>query len=175
MHPCPGSSGSSFFPLFFVAAFSLLLPALRAQQTASTAPVPAPLLSAQKVFLANGGGDPVSLEVFKKAGWVNEPYNSVYAQLKSWGHWQLLSSPEGADLIVTVRFTAPAGSYSSGLPSYLPQEDLTLLDGKTHVPLWTVNQTFQGAFRKSTWEKNYGEGVTDLVNQLKALTTPPTP
>lgn len=118
----------------------------------------------------------MSLDVFKKAGWVNEPYNSVYAALKSWGHWQLLSSPEGADLIVSVRFIAPVTSYSGGMPvSYLPQEDLTLLDGKTRVPLWTVNQTFQGAFRKSSWEKNYSEGVTSLVNQLKALTTPSAP
>ena len=61
---------------------------------------------------------------------VAEPYNSLYLALQNWGHWQLLSSPDDADLILVVRFTAPLVTG----PAYAPQLELTILDGKTHCP-----------------------------------------
>jgi hypothetical protein len=153
-------------PTLLLTAFALVLPIARAQQPA--APIPAPLLSAQKVFLANGGTDSIGMDAFAKAAQVDEPYNSLYLALQSWGHWQLLSSPDGADLILVVRFTAPLVTG----PTYAPQLELTILDGKTHVPLWTFTQPVEGAFRKATWKKNYGDGIAALMTQLKALTTP---
>ncbi|MFZ0689755.1 MAG: hypothetical protein WA891_18830 [Acidobacteriaceae bacterium] len=153
-------------PTLLLAAFALVLPVARAQQIA---PIPAPLLSAQKVFLANGGADSVSMDAFAKAAQVAEPYNSLYLALQNWGHWQLLSSPDGADLILVVRFTAPLVTG----PAYAPQLELTILDGKTHAPVWSLTQPVEGAFRKATWKKNYGEGIAALMGQVKTLTTPP--
>jgi hypothetical protein len=155
-------------PAILLAAFALVLPILHAQQLA---PIPAPLLSAQKIFLANGGVDSISMDAFKKAAQVNEPYNSLYLALQNWGHWQLLASPSDADLILVARFTAPLVTG----PAYAPQLELTILDGKTHSPVWTLTQPVEGAFRVATWKKNYGDGIAALMNQLKTLTTPSTP
>lgn len=162
---------SLFAPLLFLAA-----PAFAAQQSVPAAPIPAPILSAQKIFLANGGADLASAETFKKAGQVEEPYNSTYAALQAWGHWQLVSAPESADLILVVRFTAPVEIYSKGIPnSYTPQIGLTIYDGKTHFPLWTLTQSVEGAFRKATWQKNYADGIAGLMGQLKSLTASAAP
>jgi len=152
-------------PAILLAAFALVLPILHAQQPA---PIPVPLLSAQRVFLANGGTDSISMDAFKKAAQVNEPYNSLYLALQTWGHWQLLASPSDADLILVVRFTAPLVTG----PSYAPQLELTILDGKTHAPVWSLTQPVEGAFRVATWKKNYGDGIAALMTQLKTLTTP---
>jgi hypothetical protein len=109
------------------------------------------------------------MNAFKKAAQVNEPYNSLYIALQNWGHWQLAASPSDADLILVVRFTAPL--IAGGI--YDPQINLTILDGKTRSPIWTLTQPVAGAFRKATWEKNYNDGTTSLVNQLKTLTAAP--
>ncbi|MGC2618746.1 MAG: hypothetical protein WA414_06850 [Acidobacteriaceae bacterium] len=160
---------------FLAAAPLVAVPAVSAQQAPAAAPIPAPILSAHTVFLANGGADRASIESFKKAGQVNEPYASVYAALESWGHWQLVPSPEAADLILTVRFTAPVDGYSKGVPFYEPQLDLTLTDTKTHTQLWVLTQPVDSALRKATWDKNYAEGVAGLITQLKTLTTSAAP
>ena len=155
----------------------LAIPNAVAQQTATTiAPVPAPILTAQKIFLANGGADLISAEAFKKAGQIEEPYNSTYTGLRAWGHWQLVPAPESADLVLVVRFTAPIDSYSNGLPlSSSPQIELTIFDGKTHFPLWALTQPVNGAFRKNTWQKNYADGIAGLIGQLKSLTATAAP
>jgi hypothetical protein len=158
---------------FLVAAPLVAAPVASAQQPA--APIPAPILSAHTIFLANGGADAVASEFFKKAGQTNEPYASVYAALQSWGHWQLIASPDAADLILTVRFTAPVDSYSQGVPIYTPQMDLTLTDTKTHTQLWVLTQTFQSALKKATWDRNYAEGIAGMMTQVKTLTSPATP
>jgi len=157
----------TFRPVVFFSVFALLLPGVHAQSP--LAPVPSPLLSAQKVFLANGGADPVSIEAFRKAAQVNEPYTSFYDALQSWGHWQLVSSPADADLVLVVRFTAPLAPG----PSYSPQVEVKLVDGKTRFPLWTLTQPVEGAFRRTTCTRNYNDGIAALIGQLKTLTAPP--
>ncbi len=166
---------SLFAVLLILAAPILAVPAA-AQKPAGVAPIPAPILSAEKIFLANGGVDIVSADAFKKAGQVEEPYNSTYAALQAWGHWQLVPAPESADLVLVVRFTAPVNFYTKGMPSsYTPQIELTIFDGKTHFPLWTLTQPIKGAFRKGTWQKNYADGIAGLMGQLKSLTASAAP
>ena len=60
-------------------------------------PLPGPIILAKKVFVANGGEDPV----FNfKAG---RSYSQLYAGLKNWGHYEVVSSPSDADLSSTAR------------------------------------------------------------------------
>ena len=67
-----------------------------------------------------------------------------------------------------MRFTAPLVTG----PTYAPQLELTILDGKTHVPLWIFTQPVEGAFRKTTWKKNYSDGIAALMGQLRTLRHP---
>ena len=161
--------------LLFLAA----APCLPAQQAASqpSAPLPAALLSAQKVFIANGGAEPVLARDFSNAGLTNEPYTSVYAALAGWGHWQIVASPAGADLVLVVSADATPDTYSKGVPSYDLDLTVRILDGKTRILLWTLRQPLEGAIRKATFQKNYATCVAGLITQLKQLTlsSPQTP
>lgn len=150
----------------------LLFPALLFAQTSSPTPIPAPITNAKTIFIANQGADANSQPAFKRAGQINEPYNSVYKAIAAWGHYEIVSTPDGADLIFEIRFTA-AMTDCGKVISYAPQLELTILDGKTHVPVWVLTQPVKGAFRKATWEKNYNDGITGLVNQLKTLVAQP--
>ncbi|HSY01606.1 MAG TPA: hypothetical protein VK819_05605 [Acidobacteriaceae bacterium] len=163
---------------FLVAAPLVTAPVASAQQPAvpAAAPIPAPILSAHTVFLANGGADGPSTNAFKRAGMTNEPYASVYPALETWGHWTLVSSPDSADLILTVRFISPYVDFAEGNPmTYAPELDLSIADSKTHTQLWVITEVSRGAFKKATWDKNYAESVDRLMTQLKALVTPATP
>lgn len=158
-------------PALCLALFACAPLLAAAQQPAPAAPIPAPIVSAQKVFLSNGGVDLVSANVLARdERSASDPYNEIYAALKDWGHWQLLSSPDGADLVLVVSFSAPVEDYAKDTPlTYSPQIQLTILDGKSSFPLWTIRQPVSVAFKKATWEKNYANGIDGAVQQLKAI------
>lgn len=129
-----------------------------------------------KVFLANGGADLNSVKQFQGGDPTNEPYNSTYAALQTWGHWQLVSSPGDADLVLVVRSIAPPNFYTGGMPQgYSPQIELKIYDAKSHFLLWAFTQPIHGALLQSTADKNYAAAIQGLIIQLKLLTTPATP
>lgn len=165
---------SLFRSCLFLLLFLVAAPVLIAQKPVSppSVPLPAPILSAQKVFLANGGAAPVLAKAFSEAGLTNEPYSSFYSALRSWGNWQILSSPDGADLVLVVSAEASPGTYYKGMPNYNLDLELRIIDGKTRLPLWTLRQPLEGAFLKSTFERNYRSSITGLITQLKQLAPP---
>src|ERR1700722_2231405 len=55
------------------------------------APVPAVIVNAKKIFLSNGGGS-------------NLAYDAFYSKMKEWGKYEIVGSPEEADLIVELSF-----------------------------------------------------------------------
>jgi hypothetical protein len=134
--------------------------ALAQTSPAPPAPVPAQIMIAKKVFIANAGADASSSATFKKAGEPDQPYNEFYAAAKNWGRYELVSSPAEADVVFQIRFTAP-------------QIEMTVLDAKTHFVLWSVSASVDGAYRKETWDKNFAQGITSIMNDLKKLATSP--
>lgn len=57
------------------------------------APITTQIATAHTVFVVNNGADanfPISAQ---------EAYNDVYSALQTWGHFQLVSSPDQADLV----------------------------------------------------------------------------
>jgi hypothetical protein len=142
-----------------------------AQQTlkpAAKAPVPIQIPSAHRVFLANGGSDAMELAAFKRDGDRDEPYNWLYAARKSWGRYQLVSTPAEADLVMEVSFTAPLSNVGNA-PSYEPQMAVTIFDAKTHFKLWVITEETEGAIRKATWEKNFSETIANVIDDMKPL------
>ena len=159
-------------------AFAFVLPILNAQQAPPRGPVPAPITSAQKIFIANGGMDAFSLQAFEELGLNGTgPYDFLYSAVKSWGQPQLVSTPADADIVIVVRFTAPLVGENGGWEfqrilastKWQFQTELTIDDAKTQFPLWTLTQPVRPANLKGTWRKNIADANAALAGDLKTL------
>ena len=96
------------------------------------APIPPLILAAKKVFIANGGGDESLFDMPQYSGGPDRLYNEFYASMKSWGRYELVSSPGEADLVFEVRLTVLQLVPERQYPSYDPQFHLAIRDVKTH-------------------------------------------
>jgi hypothetical protein len=168
-----GITKSAFFAAVF-AVTSLAAPALDAQPPKDAAPIPAQITAAKKVFISNAGQDDLG-------GFGGDPgrtYDQFYSAVKSWGQYQLVSSPSDADLVFEISFgvqtagTTVMSGESVG-NGYVPSFRLVILDPKTHFPLWTFNQHVQWGGRAGNRDKNFDQGIADLMTGLKKLTGGP--
>jgi hypothetical protein len=139
--------------------------AVRAQESPS-APMPSQLSSAKKVFISNGGGDinPYVASNGQFPGLPVRPYNDFYAALKSWGRYELVGAPADADLIFEISFSESflGGTIQSRLR-------LLVLDPKTHVVLWPFAEYIEAAAKAANREKNFEQGMAQIVADAKSL------
>jgi hypothetical protein len=168
---------------FLLANALLILPRVSAQQTEEdrpqpskqvtpTAPVPSPILSAKRVFVSNAGSDLLSSKLFKRLGEPDRPYNQLYAAVKDWGRYDLVSSPADADLIFEIQVTFPVFSCGRFETCQVRQVELTILDPKTHFRLWSLVEEVEGGGLKS-FEKGVNQGMDSLMADLKKLVAQP--
>lgn len=159
---------------FLVLAFTAQAQSKSAAAQAS-APVPAQILAAKSVFIANGGCDAESLDRLQTKGDGRDaPYDQLYSAMKAWGRYTLASSPADADLVLTIRLTSPLESSGDKFPStYAPQLTLTIADVKTHFTLWSVTEPVEDAVLGSNWKKNFANEITALVNDVKNIVLAP--
>jgi len=136
------------------------------------APVPAPLLSAKKVFISNGGADS-GLFPHPFSGDPDRPYNQFYANIKSWGRYELVSDPSDADLVFELQLTAPSGPQSpskqNGASDPLPMFRLVVLDRKTHYVLWALTESVGVAYLQKTHDHNFDLALGAITDDLKRL------
>ena len=135
----------------------------------ASVPMPTAIQTAKRVFLGNAGVDGLSISTFRASGDMNQPYNWLYTAMKNWGRYELVGTPADADLVFEVSFAAPLVGTEKLLTS-APYLRLEILDAKTHFLLWTIVESVQGAYRKTTWENNFNTGMTNLLNDLKNIT-----
>jgi hypothetical protein len=122
------------------------------------APVPTQILAAKKVFISNGGEDT----------WLNydpkhDPtltYNEFYADIRSWGKYELVSSPTDADVVFKIHLV---------VQEHATRLQLLILDPKSHITLWTLNQLANGANRNASTRKNFDKAMDSLVATVKNL------
>jgi hypothetical protein len=69
------------------------------------APIPEQILTAKKVFIANGGGDESRDEAVSYSGGPDRAYNEFYAAMKTWGRYELIAAPGDAELVFEIRLT----------------------------------------------------------------------
>lgn len=135
------------------------------------APIPAEIAAAHTIFLVNNGADanfPISAD---------DAYNDVYNALQAWGHFQLVTSPDQADLVFQLRDISPIigvtgdrnGVYSINGPAF----QLAIKDPKTNVTLWTVTSPAELVGRRATRERWLNIAVTNLVSRVKVLANQP--
>ena len=131
-------------------------------------PVPPEVLSGHRVFLSNAGAAP------NFPGTAEEAYNTVAAALKAWGHYELVESPEQADLLFKLREISPVTGVGGGddTPSYAitsPTFELTIADAHSGAHLWTVTSPVNLSYKKRERERWYNLSVTNLISRLKVL------
>lgn len=176
-------------PVRLVLALALAVPALSAQTApaaAPRAPIPDPILTAHKLFIANGGMDAFSLQAFEEIGLSStNAYDSLYAAVGKMGGCQLVASPADADLVLEIRFTAPMTNVGEhqiwGFQRILAnttwqfQTQVDILDAKTHFLLWSVTEPVRPANLKGTWRKNIADANAALAGDVQALFGPVKP
>jgi len=130
----------------------------------SSAPVPAQIETAKRVFISNAGEENgfhlATSNYF--AGGPNRPYNQFYATIKAWGHYEIANAPADADLIFEIGLKYLAQPSESRF-------QLNILDPRTGVRLWTLNQDVQPAGLPKNREKNYNAAMDALFQALKNL------
>jgi hypothetical protein len=138
------------------------------------APVPAQIASAQKVFVSNAGGESFETVIDQTVfdGGPDRPYNQFYAALKTWGRYQIVSSPSDADLVLEISWVLT----DTGLRlPVLGQLRLLIIDPKTHVTLWNVTEYVRGAILLGNRDKNFDQAMNTVVGRLKILALPASP
>ena len=146
-----------------------------AQQPAplAVAPVPPQLLNAKTVFISNAGADS-GLFPHPFTGDPDRAYNEFYAGVESWGRYQLVASPDQADLVFELQLTAPNGpsnaDKSKGASDPLPMLRLVIYDRPTHYVLWALTESIASADRQKTHDHNFDEAVANLVLDAGRLT-----
>ena len=155
-----------------LAAFCVLISvyalAGRNRKDIPPAPLPAVVTNAQKIFLTNGGGSDLA-------------YDAFYAEMKKWGKYQIVGSPEEADLIVELAYRVERGGtrvwstsntydrttqvHSSQIVD--PQLVLTIYDAKSKNSLWSTIDHRRLAHREKNREKETINSAERLVDELK--------
>jgi hypothetical protein len=138
-------------------------------QEIPAAPVPAQILSAKKVFISNAGEETNYWRhrINWYSGGPNRAYNQLYAAIKSWGHYELVSAPGDADLAFEIRFEDRAPQSTE-----MSQFRLLVLDPKTRITLWAFTSYVEPANRAKNRDKNYDLALAALVDDVKSIVSP---
>ena len=129
-----------------------------------SAPVPMPLLNGKRAFISYELGD-VTAFPSAYSGGPERAYSEFFAQMKAWGHYELVMDPQQADVVFAIRFVD-----SPGLP--IPQIRVGIADAKTGVALWGFVEQVDPAFFKKHRDASFTDSVQLLVVDVQALVTP---
>lgn len=140
--------------------------------------ISAQIISAKTVFVSNLGEDAVAAA--NLPGGTDACYNTFYASLKQWGHYELVSSPNDADLIFEISATKKPEKRGAVKPGvrldYYPPTDypaiitLAAKETRTDSTLWRTQVGFLStANTQKTELKQFDEAIEALTNRLKAM------
>lgn len=139
----------------------------------ASAPVPALLLNAKKVFISNAGADS-GLFPHPFSGDPDRAYNQFYANVESWGRYQFVATPAEADLVFELQLTAPNGPSNAdkqkGASDPLPMFRLVIYDRPTHYVLWALTESIAPAALQKSHDHNFDEALASLVLDAGRLT-----
>jgi hypothetical protein len=162
--------------------FNLLLPSLAQAQISSSdpvppvpsslaGPVPAAIAQARTVFLSSFGADP------------NFPidsarvYNDVFRYLQQWGYYQLVDSPQQADLVFQLRGIAAIADvrdyHGRIISSTTPAFELTIIDPPTGQALWTISSPVVLTGTKKTYDHWVAIAENNLISRIQVLSGQP--
>lgn len=138
-------------------------------KTPPPAPLPAEVTQAKTVFLSNAGGSSLAFDTF-------------YQDVKTWGKYQIVGSPDSADIIIELRYwTEHDGtravplynSYTKQTTYYDrelvdPQLQVTIYNSHSKVALWSSIDHTHLARLRSNREKELEKSADRLVEEMKS-------
>lgn len=158
--------------LSFASLLPNIAPAAAQESQIVSAPIPPQIVNAKTVFIGNGGNESTT----EYGGGPDRPYNTFYSEMKTWGHYALVSSPADADLFLEIHLVFPVVMSVPGQQTvYDPQLRVIIRDPKTQALLWTVIEHADWAILKSNREKNFNTAMGRLITDLEALVNRPSP
>ena len=173
-----GYTRAFLFASLAISLFGGRLYATAKSDPVPSAPIPSLILSAKKVFVANGGGDEALFDP-QYTGSPDRLYDEFYAGMKSWGRYELVGSPEDADLVFEIRLMVIRPQRSSPLgddnPPYDSQFHLAIRDVKTNVILWGLTEHAQTAILQGNRDKNFEQALAAIVSELRRIAGPAQP
>jgi hypothetical protein len=148
----------------------------RPKKIVPEAPMPDFIVKAHKVFVTNGGGNPLAFDEF-------------YSQIKTWGRYQIVGSPLEAQVIIELKyFVEDQGTrVSSYTNTYTgktqvvshemidPQLQVNIYDAKTKDLLWSVTDHTKLARLEKNREKESVNSADRLASGLKERVEASTP
>jgi hypothetical protein len=156
-----------------VCAFQVSVLTAQQAKMAIPAPIPAPILAARKIFIANAGGEDLFDD--SKYGGPDRTYNQFYAAVKNWGRYEIVSAPAAADLLFEIRLTAPSAERAVaredvlGSVNFDPQFRLEIRDAKTNSLLWAITEHAGWAVLQGNRDKNFDQAMGKLVGDLQVV------
>ena len=157
--------------LICVFGFLLLIPALQGKTRKDIPPAPLPeaIVTAHKVFLSNGGGSDLA-------------YDAFYSAMKKWGKYQIVGSPDDADLIVELsyhvedlgtRVWSSVNTYNNTTQVHSrqlidPKLILTIFDARSKNSLWSTIDHRRLARMEKNREKEMINSAERLVEELQS-------
>lgn len=143
----------------------------KSRQDIPPAPLPSIVVNAKKVFLTNGGGSDLA-------------YDTFYSEMKQWGKYEIVGSPDLADLIVEIsyhvdhngtRVWSTNNTYNGTTQVHStelidPQLVLTIYDAKNKNSLWEIIDHRRLARREKNRDKETINSAQRLVDELKSRT-----
>jgi hypothetical protein len=142
------------------------------------APVPAQLLTARRIFIANAGEDQPFFDASLFTGGSERAYDDFYAGMNGLGKYELVSSPDNADLLFEIEMMSPrAGPRVSEMPNVLGDVPydvsfrLKIRDPKTNALLWTCIEHVQWAILQGNRDRNFAQAIQRLITDMQALAT----
>jgi len=165
--------GNKLIVICLALAFVTIAPGLNAQQSKGLPPGPVPtqIGAAKKVFVSNAGGESFETVIEQTVfnGGPDRPYNEFYSQLTGWGHYELVTSPSDADLVLEISWAL--SDTGLRLP-VLGQLRLQVIDPRTHVTLWNFTEYVRGAMLLGNRDKNFDQAMNTILMRLKQLAAP---
>jgi hypothetical protein len=137
---------------------------LHAQSNPPSAPLPAAIANAQKLFLGNAG-DTDNQDCLRA-------YNEFYANLLSDARYQLVLDPGAADLVLELHYEVRPGEivgHNSVDTAFARQFRLVLIDPRTHTVLWNLTEVEDNAILQSNRNKNLDAAILQLYLDFSAL------
>ena len=146
------------------------------------APLPAAIVHARKMFLLNG--QTTGQDLTKNGNIL--AFDTLYADVKSWGKYELVDSPKDADIVIELQYRPYSeGSRSFGV--YNPSSNtvqtrsvtvagadfaLVIYQATSKEQLWSVSDACGFARLVKNQQKEVIKSIGRLVEGLKTRTAP---